>query len=120
MSDTNELHWLVRSHLTPTNNTSISKIVVVIIIALSIFTLPISASDEQYSFNSSILSASIKIVREIRLHHHHERNFSKTSLTSSEMNAVKLVYEGHIYSCLAKITTHLEHCVQQVILKVKW
>lgn len=118
MSDTNELHWLVRSHLTPTNNSSISKIVLVIVIALSTFTSPISASEEQqpYSFNSSVLSASIKIVREIRLHHHHERNFTETSLSSSEMNAVKLVYEGHIYSCLAKITTHLEHCVQQVSL----
>lgn len=127
MSDiaTCERLWLTRSPFSAISQSSLPllRIVTVIVIVLfATFTAPITASDEQQqpysSFNSAVLSASIKIVREIRLHHHdHQRNISSetsSSSSSSEVSAVKLLYEGHIYSCLSKISTHLEHCVQQV------
>lgn len=127
-----ERHWLSSNaccpQLRPTSPPlcpSIHSLLKVVFVALviftpnTIFTAVSGSSQTQHisSFNSSVLSASIKIVRDIRLHHHRtgggggDRGGGNDANTSALSSVQK--YEGHIYRCLSKITAHMEQCVQQ-------
>lgn len=123
-----ERHWLSSNaccpQLRPTPPPlcpSIHSLLKVVFVALVIFTpntifTAVSGGSSQdqpiSSFNSSVLSASIKIVRDIRLHHHRTGGVGGDANTSALSSVQK--YEGHIYRCLSKITAHMEQCVQQV------
>lgn len=128
-----ERHWLSSNaccpQLRPTSPPlcpSIHSLLKVVFVALVIFTpntifTAVSGGSSQdqpiSSFNSSVLSASIKIVRDIRLHHHRTGGGGGDGGVGGDANTSALSsvqkYEGHIYRCLSKITAHMEQCVQQ-------